>query len=99
MLEKAGVPASIGGGWGIDALVGRQTRPHSDIDLCVPAEQSDAAAGALAAPGFEMTVVGQNRKPILPRIGEVASDRCQRRQLGHNAFAHKRLVLHRPAMD
>jgi AcrR family transcriptional regulator len=55
-LEKAGVPASIGGGWGIDALVGRQTRPHTDIDLCIPAEQAEAATNALAALGYRMTV-------------------------------------------
>jgi lincosamide nucleotidyltransferase A/C/D/E len=69
VLEKAGVPASIGGGWGIDALVGRQTRPHSDIDLCVPAEQSDAAAGALATLGFEMTVDERPTRFVMAGVG------------------------------
>jgi lincosamide nucleotidyltransferase A/C/D/E len=41
-LRDAGVDATVGGGWGIDALLGRQTRPHSDLDLWVAAEDLDA---------------------------------------------------------
>lgn len=37
-LNTAGVNFSVGGGWAIDALVGRETRPHADLDLWVPAE-------------------------------------------------------------
>ena len=37
-LEAAGIPAWIGGGWGIDALVGEQTRRHDDLDLAFRAE-------------------------------------------------------------
>ena len=32
-LEVAGVRASLTGGWGIDALLGRQTRAHGDARL------------------------------------------------------------------
>jgi lincosamide nucleotidyltransferase A/C/D/E len=32
-LAAAGCPAWIGGGWGVDALVGYQTREHRDLDL------------------------------------------------------------------
>ncbi|MGZ4382041.1 MAG: nucleotidyltransferase domain-containing protein, partial [Gaiellaceae bacterium] len=32
-LGEAGVRASLEGGWGVDALVGRQTREHEDLDL------------------------------------------------------------------
>jgi len=28
-----GTDVWIGGGWGVDALVGEQTRPHGDLDL------------------------------------------------------------------
>ena len=34
-LRSHGVTASVDGGWGVDALVGRQTRPHEDLDLVV----------------------------------------------------------------
>jgi hypothetical protein len=32
-LDRAGVPVWLDGGWGVDALVGRQTRAHRDLDL------------------------------------------------------------------
>src|SRR5436309_4366094 len=34
-LAAAGVRAWLVGGWGIDALVGTQTRDHEDVDVCV----------------------------------------------------------------
>lgn len=30
-----GIPVWLDGGWGVDALLGRQTRPHNDIDLFI----------------------------------------------------------------
>lgn len=36
-LQAAGVNAWVLGGWGVDALVGTQTRRHSDLDLAVEA--------------------------------------------------------------
>jgi lincosamide nucleotidyltransferase A/C/D/E len=44
-LDASGVDACVGGGWAIDALLGRQSREHSDLDLWV------------SAPGFEGLVV------------------------------------------
>lgn len=38
----------LAGGWGIDALVGRQTRTHRDLDLAV---DTDAVADAVAVLG------------------------------------------------
>ena len=32
-LAAHGVDVAVGGGWGVDALVGEQTREHSDLDL------------------------------------------------------------------
>jgi lincosamide nucleotidyltransferase A/C/D/E len=51
-LEAAGVERWVDGGWGIDALLGRQTRPHSDLDIVVRREALAAAEAALAAAGF-----------------------------------------------
>ena len=34
-LERRGVRIWIDGGWGVDALLGRQTRPHADLDIAV----------------------------------------------------------------
>jgi lincosamide nucleotidyltransferase A/C/D/E len=40
-IEAAGVTAWIGGGWGVDALVGYQTRPHDDIDIYIDRKNAD----------------------------------------------------------
>ena len=34
-FEREGLAFWIDGGWGVDALLGEQTRPHSDLDLAV----------------------------------------------------------------
>jgi lincosamide nucleotidyltransferase A/C/D/E len=54
-LEAVGADPRLSGGWGIDALVGDQTRPHRDVDLAVRAEAINAAVEALRTRGFEVT--------------------------------------------
>ena len=46
----------IGGGWGVDALVGRQSRPHRDLDLAVDLGSStlDRVLDTLARRGYEV---------------------------------------------
>lgn len=40
------------GGWGVDALVSRQTRPHRDIDIDIDATFEDDVLTALQALGY-----------------------------------------------
>jgi lincosamide nucleotidyltransferase A/C/D/E len=56
VLREAGADVWIGGGWGIDALVGRQTRQHRDLDLVHRLEQEPAVVAALAGAGFAETL-------------------------------------------
>ena len=42
----------VGGGWGVDALVGRQTRQHRDLDLAVDAADEVAALEVLRRRGY-----------------------------------------------
>lgn len=56
LLREAGVDVWIGGGWGIDALLGEQTRPHRDLDLMHRKEQEPALLAALARVGFTETL-------------------------------------------
>ena len=51
-LEEAGVRSWLDGGWGIDALLERQTRPHDDLDLTMVAADAESALAALAPLGF-----------------------------------------------
>ena len=34
-LEGCGAPVWVDGGWAVDALVGRETRPHGDLDIAI----------------------------------------------------------------
>ena len=51
-FNDAGIRVWIDGGWAVDALLRRQTRPHKDLDIAV--EQSDVArlCELLAAHGY-----------------------------------------------
>jgi lincosamide nucleotidyltransferase A/C/D/E len=42
----------LDGGWGIDALLGRQTREHSDLDVAIDAHDVGEAARRLSELGF-----------------------------------------------
>jgi lincosamide nucleotidyltransferase A/C/D/E len=55
LLQCAGADFWIGGGWGIDALLGRQTRPHRDLDVCHRHEHEPRVVEALAGRGFTET--------------------------------------------
>lgn len=59
-LQSGGVTAGISGGWGIDALLGRQTRPHGDADLGIDANHLDLAISLLTGIGY---VVATDQRP------------------------------------
>jgi lincosamide nucleotidyltransferase A/C/D/E len=56
ILDRAGAEVWIGGGWGIDALLGEQTRAHRDLDLMHRSEQEPAVVAALVRAGFIETL-------------------------------------------
>lgn len=35
LFAERGIDVWVDGGWGVDALLGRQTRPHQDLDIAV----------------------------------------------------------------
>jgi lincosamide nucleotidyltransferase A/C/D/E len=53
-LESVGVSYFVAGGWGIDLLVGRQTRRHKDLDVIIEGfdENEPKVRAALLALGF-----------------------------------------------
>lgn len=59
VLRRAGVEVWVGGGWGVDALLGAQTRPHRDLDLMHRREQEPAVIAALAEAGYVETLDGR----------------------------------------
>lgn len=68
-LDAAKIAVWLDGGWGIDALVGRQTRPHDDLDLVIALAEVDAALVALAPLGF---AIAEDERPVrlVLRAGE-----------------------------
>ncbi|MPQ96855.1 amino acid transporter [Modestobacter sp. I12A-02628] len=51
-LERRGCWVALEGGWGVDALAGRQTRLHRDVDVDVDAAQERVALSVLEELGY-----------------------------------------------
>ncbi|HXR11008.1 MAG TPA: hypothetical protein VN770_01830, partial [Gaiellaceae bacterium] len=58
-LDAVGLTVWLDGGWGVDALLGRQTRAHDDLDLVV-------AIGDVPALEDELAVLGYKRAGGVP---------------------------------
>lgn len=52
LFDSAGIEVVIDGGWGIDALVGEQTREHKDLDLVIERSRLKHAKGLLGRVGL-----------------------------------------------
>lgn len=50
--QARGIVMWIDGGWAVDALAGRQTRDHQDLDLLVPMGLREVALQVLSESGF-----------------------------------------------
>ncbi|MCA1667490.1 MAG: amino acid transporter [Thermomicrobia bacterium] len=55
-LESAGIIVWLDGGWGVDALLGEETRPHDDLDIVMAMGRLNAAREALRELGFMLAV-------------------------------------------
>jgi lincosamide nucleotidyltransferase A/C/D/E len=51
-LEEHGLEVYVDGGWAVDALLGKQTRPHDDLDIAVPHRFVPQLRELLAARGY-----------------------------------------------
>lgn len=50
--ERHGISVFLDGGWGVDALLERQTRDHNDIDLFIEKDQGEKFIALLKQKGF-----------------------------------------------
>jgi hypothetical protein len=57
LLEADGISVWIDGGWGVDALLGYQTREHDDLDLVIELDDATRVMRLLGSLGYE-TVAG-----------------------------------------
>jgi len=90
-FEAHDVPVYLAGGWGIDALLGRQTRSHDDLDIVIDdyEHQVKRALEALAPLGFRL-IASYERRAWMPRIAvlEDNTGRC----IDLNSLDWKRLA-------
>jgi lincosamide nucleotidyltransferase A/C/D/E len=56
LLERGEIPTWVAGGWGVDALVGRESRPHGDLDLLISNGASARARECLGDAGFVVSL-------------------------------------------
>jgi lincosamide nucleotidyltransferase A/C/D/E len=63
VLGRAGITVWVDGGWGVDALVGEETREHADLDLAIDTEDLAKASAVLSGLGF---VPDEKTEPGLP---------------------------------
>jgi lincosamide nucleotidyltransferase A/C/D/E len=72
-----GVPCWIAGGWGIDALLGRQTRRHHDLDLVIGEDRDDVdrLGQVLVREGFRPGVREFNPGLLMPFRNSWQDDR------------------------
>jgi hypothetical protein len=52
LFEKNGIEVILDGGWGVDANMGEQTRPHEDLDIAMPHRYVPLARALLEAIGY-----------------------------------------------
>ena len=52
LLERSSIAAWVDGGWGVDALLGEQTREHNDLDLAINHFDAQRCTAAMTAAGY-----------------------------------------------
>ena len=61
-LRAEGVRVWVDGGWGVDALLGRQTRPHKDFDAIAAFEDLPALTRLLDGRGFALKLIWEENR-------------------------------------
>lgn len=65
LFDSAGIEVWLDGGWGVDALLGAQTRPHKDLDIILRAADLSRLREILAKRGFEVRHGGTESNFVL----------------------------------
>jgi lincosamide nucleotidyltransferase A/C/D/E len=63
LLREHGVDPCVGGGWAVDALLGRQTRRHSDLDVWLRAVDIEPLFVACASCGLDRVLPWPGDRP------------------------------------
>ena len=52
-LQDLSIKIWVDGGWGVDALLGKQTRPHKDLDIAIQQQDVSQFRALLEARGYK----------------------------------------------
>ncbi len=100
LLVEREVRVWVNGGWGIDALLAEQTRPHKDFDALVLLDDLGTLADVLACRGFTLKEIWEENRwvPHTARLqligkarrggGDVATAFVLRNGTGHELDVH-----------
>lgn len=61
-LENLDIRIWIDGGWGVDALLGKQTRPHVDLDIAIEHKNLEKLKEYLELQGYAEVLRDENKK-------------------------------------
>lgn len=70
LLQEHNIPVRVCGGWGIDALLGRQTRPHKDLDVIMQMADVPGLLALLGQHGFTLRKVWEENLWVTGKGGE-----------------------------
>src|SRR6516162_10485620 len=60
-VKRLGIELWIDGGWGVDALLGEQTRPHKDLDIAIEPKDVPTLREFLRTRGYKDIKVEEAR--------------------------------------
>lgn len=58
LLDQNGINVILDGGWGVDALLGKQSRTHADLDVAVEHKDVPKIRALLEAKGYQEVPLG-----------------------------------------
>lgn len=68
-LQSQGILVWLSGGWGVDALLRRQTREHKDLDLFVQLDDVVHLRNLLESTGYKLKEFWSENKMAIDRLG------------------------------
>jgi lincosamide nucleotidyltransferase A/C/D/E len=88
-LEAAGIEIWLDGGWGVDALLGKQTREHRDLDLIVAVGEVPRLEAVLDGCGFHVRSGGTTTNFVMAHDthGEADVHAIEFDERGYGVFA------------
>lgn len=88
-LAAAGCACWVGGGWGVDALVGHQTREHRDLDLALDAADEPTVLRVLSRRGYD---VETDWRPVRVELSAAGSNWVDLHPVVFDGTGHGRQV-------